>query len=813
MLPALAVEVALLLVLLVELVLLVGPPAARADIFGPISLASQSTVGEGLAPPQQADYAHDAAISGDGRYVAFDGSFGGLTGVWRRDLQTGEVQPVAVESQGDPAIGAPDAELPSISGDGRYVSFTTTAKLDPKDDTNSSPDVYVRDMEVPVYEVEGAQPCGAAGKCETAAPAGAFTLASARNGADTGLAYAEPASKLYGSLAAGRSAISADGTQVAFVTTAVSNLAHPETEATPQTPAMQVAVRNLQTKATTLVSVRYDPATGAPAVGPEGREEPVSGVEGTTTYGAVFADAQPPRMLAPTPYALTPPVGASISADGSTVAWMGRDVGEQVPTLAGEEPRPHYAEPLWRRIAEGPQALTRRVTGGAQPSAPACIASGESVLSAPQSPSDPCEGPFQTEPLSGIEGDPLVDTVPMLSGDGQTVAFLATAAPFAEGSFGIGAESRPSDLYVSNMETGLSRTLALRPLTEIAGADTENPASDASIVDFAISPDGSQVAFCTQRTIFPLGAPAYVSAPAASVGLAELFDADLSDETITRVTRGFEGGQPEHPHKPVAAGVVPYTQFDGSLSPSFSADGVTLAFSSTASNLVYGDGNTPSVESVGFDGSDAFAVSRLLFGSDPAPQEVSSAPPNPGIGPAWRLSVTASSRKDGTVALYASVPGAGVLRANASAGVLLRSARSARLRRRSGAARHRVGGAARHRAGRAAPSSKRRPPRGSRLALMRAMTVAAGGADPGSAGVTELVLRLRPAYGGLASARGGLPAMVSVTFTDGNAKVLRALVPVTFLHIERRGASRAKREPPARRASAEPTLRTGGQRR
>jgi WD40-like Beta Propeller Repeat len=797
MLPALLVELVLLLLL--------GVPAAQADIFGPISLASQSTVSEGSTPPQQADYAHDAAISGDGRYVAFDGSFGGLTGVWRRDLQTGEVQPVAVQDEADPQIGAPDAELPSISGEGRYVSFTTTAKLDPKNDTNSSPDVYVRDMDVPVYEVEGAAPCGTAGKCETAAPAGAFTLASAQNGLETGLVYAEPTSKLYGSLAAGRSAISADGKEVAFVTTAVSNLAHPETEVTPQTPALQVAVRNLETKTTTLVSVKYDPATGAPTVGPEGREEPVSGVEGATTYGAVFADAQPPRMLAPTPYELTPTVGASISADGSTVAWMGQDVGEQVPTLAGEELRPHYAEPLWRRIAEGPQAPTRRVTGGAQPSAPACIASGESVLSMPQSPLDPCEGPFQTEPLSGIEGDPLVDTVPILSGNGETVAFLATAAPFTEGSFGIGVASRPTDLYVSNMETGLSRTAALRPLTEIAGADTENAASDASIVDFAISPDGSEVAFCTQRTIFPLGAPAYVSAPAASVGLVELFDADLSDETITRVTQGFEGGQPEHPHKPVAAGVVPYTQFDGSLSPSFSADGLTLAFSSTASNLVYGDGNTPSVESVGFDGADAFVVSRLVFGSDPAPQEVSDPPANPDIGPAWRLSVTASSRKDGTVALYASVPGAGVLQANASAGMLLRSAKSARRRRTwSRPARHLADGIA------AAASSKRRHKRGSRLASVRAMTVATGGVDPSSAGITELVLRLRPAYSALAFARGGLSAMVSVTFVSKGAKALQVLVPVTFLHVERKGVGRAKPKPSAGRSAAKSAVSTGG---
>ena len=42
-------------------------------------------------------------------YVAFDGSVGGVTGVWRRDLATDAIEQVA----------GGDAELPSISEDGQ----------------------------------------------------------------------------------------------------------------------------------------------------------------------------------------------------------------------------------------------------------------------------------------------------------------------------------------------------------------------------------------------------------------------------------------------------------------------------------------------------------------------------------------------------------------------------------------------------------------------------------------------------------------------------------------------------------------------
>ncbi|MGC2375291.1 MAG: hypothetical protein WA484_15590, partial [Solirubrobacteraceae bacterium] len=607
--------------------LLVGVAPARADVFGPISLASESAV-------QQADYARDTAISGNGRYVAFDGSFGGVTGVWRRDLSTGVVEEVA----------GVDAELPSISADGQAISFTTTARLSPEDH-NEGPDVYVAEMGSEV-----------AGRPE-------YTLASAVDGSTEGLAYDAPSQPTrYGSLAGGRYALSADGRKVAFVTTAISNLAHP---AEVDTPALQVALRDLDTHTTRLVSTAYPP---------NGARQPVAAVEGSNTYGAVYAEGAQAPPFAPTEaYSAPRSLGASISADGSTVAWMGQDVGRQVQLLPGEALLAKYAEPLWRRIADGPLAPTRRVTGGSDPTSPACIASGEQAISQAASASDPCQGPFATfaeTSTPGTGAGRVGNFVPSLSADGYTVAFLATA-PLVSFGDNFGNTENQSNLYVADMHEGLTRDQALRPLTEPASGVKSDPATNAAVVDVGIAADGHEVAFTTMRTVFPLGSPAYVSAPAPVPGMVELFDVDLLDDTLTRVTTGYEGAAGEHPHEPTPPGEDAYFNLspaDGALSPSYSQDGNTLAFSSTAANLVYGDGNTPPLTvtpSRIFDGADAFTVSRVLFGSTPTEGYVSSAPPQPEVAPAWRLWATALSRADGTVLLDVEAPGAGTLRVSA----------------------------------------------------------------------------------------------------------------------------------------------------
>lgn len=710
--------------IVVAALLALSAPAA-ADVFEPISLASTT-------PFEQANRAQHPAISADGRYLAFDGSVGGVSGVWRRDLQTGTVQAVAAEDALDPALSAPDAELPSISADGRFVSFTTTAALDPVNDSNGAPDVYVRDMNV-----------------EASLP-GAFTVASAADQSSQGLSYDFGGQQSFGhgSLASGRTALSADGRRVAFITTAVSNLA--DATAT-DTPALQVAVRDLDTERTQLVSVEYDRATGAMT----GNPVPASG-EGSSKYGAVYpGGAQLPSF--PSAFNGTPPsfAGASISADGSTVAWMGQSIGKQARVLqfdpAGE---PTYSEPLWRRIADGPQAPTHRMTGGSDTANPGCPP-GELQLPQPPILSDPCQGPFDPSHATGAAGILTlanVDQVPQLSADGRTVAFLANAREIVGGNeFGAAAEAS-DDLYVVDMSDGLSRVQALRRLTELASSNISDQGRVAPIVDLAVSPDGSEVACSTLRTVFPLGSPAYVSAPAATAVAQELFDVDLDNQTLTRVTQGYDGKASE----PVNALVA---------SPSFTSDGNTLAFSSTASNLVYGDGN---------GASDAFVVKRKRFPAISVQQYVSPAPSNPATHPDWLLSVRARSRRDGSVLLEVAVPGAGKLRAGANSAVRVR-ARAAR----AGSARG----------------------RSSTTVAIRQVAAGTKTIAASSSGLTSLRLTAAPRYRGLTAKRGGLSANVGLVFTAPGHKALRAKIYVSFVRKVRPHKARRSR---AARAVASP---------
>jgi WD40-like Beta Propeller Repeat len=757
---------------LVVLALLVVSAPALADVFGPIQLASSgSLVLEGSAgSPEQALYAHDPTVSGNGRYVAFDGYFGGLAGVWRRDLQTGEVRPVAVgaEIPGSEACvssQAPcDAELPSISENGQYVSFTTTAPLAPGDDTNSAPDVYVRNM-----EISESQPCDE----ESLHPpsACAYTLVSALNGSAEGLAYEDEGSRQYGSVAAGHSAITANGQQVAFVTTAVSDLAGPGT------PALQVALRNLQTGETELVSAEYDPSTGQDQPG-----KPVSVTEGSTTIGAVYSSLTTPPFFPfnNRAYGLAPAVGASISADGSTVAWMGRDINRQALMLPDENISPTYAEPLWRRVANGSSTPTRRVTGGSQPEAPGCAASGEKALSggvAGQSLSDPCQGPFAVESKTGVWAASVGNAIPQLSGNGWKVAFLASAQLVSLGvDFGRSSEGEADDLYLANMQEGLSRNEALQPLTELASGHESEPGPDAPIVDVAVSPDGNQVAFSTERTEFPLGTPAYVSEPAAVAGMAELFDADLLDDTLTRVTGGYQGGPSERPHKTSVAGESdPYRlRTDGALSPSFSNDGNILAFSSTASNLVYGDGNTPSEEprTGSADGSDVFDVERQLFPPTQTETYVAGSPAGPAVMPTWLLGVTALRLSNGSVRLYVEVPGSGTLSAAADSAVRLVSVSHSTKRGRSSSRRARVS---------------------TKVSVLKVAS-ARKNVSAGGSGLVVLTLTLSSRYKALATSSTGLSSTVDVVFSAPGHPTLRQSLVVAFKQKTKKKAPAKKRK-------------------
>ncbi len=764
---------------------------AGADVLGPISLVSEGSV-PGAPEAQQSEYAHDSAISGDGRYVAFDGSFHGVTGVWRAELRggkvVGEIQQVA----------GGDAELPSISETGQYVSFTTNEGASLPEITyglhgeaptvqtgkQEAVNVYVRNMAIGHEQPE-------AFKTE------AFKIVSALNGSDEPLTYSDVRTER-GSVAAGRSAIDAEGNEVVFVTTAVSDLAQ-GTPAEPETPALQVAVRNLNDDTTKLVSVNRE--TGGP----------VSVQEGSVTYGAVYPDSDSstgtaPAFAPPAAYGgAMPPPGASISANGYAVAWMGTSIEQQAPLLPGEHRGPNYTEPLWRWIEPGAETPIERVTGGSDPTNPACVASGELKLPATASTTDPCQGPFVAEnghPTGGLWiGGERGNPIPQLSGSGLIVAFLSKAPLVSAGeNFGIGDAGQPSDLYVSAMVPSLTRDQALTRLTELAGGEGAPLADTAQIFDFAISPDGEQIAFTTERTQFPLGFPAFVSPPAGEAGMDELFDADLADGTLTRVTHGYAGpDEPsEAPHGQTIPGEDPYKlqPGDGALSPSFSDDGGVLAFSSTASNLAFGDGNTPPAGPL--DGSDVFAVERAEFTPLPTPQEISAAP-EAAIDPAWQLGVTALSRPDGSVVLYVRTPGAGTLSALARGSVPVAVAaaparRGRRASRSRGASRTRPD--SRDRQASAARVGTARGTHGHRQSreTVSTRTLATASERTGAASEEPVALVLEPAaqYAALAARGGGLSASVSLTFTASGHPRLRASVAVSFSRTAR-PAARARR--------------------
>jgi Tol biopolymer transport system component len=112
-----------------------------------VSVSSDGRIGNG-----ESTY---PSISGDGRFVAFtsnasnldSGDDNGVADIFVHDRETGTTERVSVNSSGEGADGESYTYFPSISYDGRYVVFMSKAGNLAPNDRNGDWDVFLRDRE------------------------------------------------------------------------------------------------------------------------------------------------------------------------------------------------------------------------------------------------------------------------------------------------------------------------------------------------------------------------------------------------------------------------------------------------------------------------------------------------------------------------------------------------------------------------------------------------------------------------------------------------------------------------------------------
>jgi hypothetical protein len=466
--------------------------------------------------------------------------------------------------------------------------------------------------------------------------------------------------------------------------------------ATVDTLPGQVFIRDLQAKTTTLVSF-------------EKKGEPK---EGGPAGGAV----------GPT----------SISADGSTVSWVSTNAPAQTRFLPGESLDSSQTYYLWRRWQE-PSAATRRVTGIADPEDPECH-EGEGVNTTDQIARGPCYGPL-TEPESSQAA--ISGAAPGLSADGYTVAFLASTSLRTD-------VAKPSslDVFLTSMRPGVTRKAGTSELTLAASGSGSRALG--SIESLAISPDGSTLALTTQRDSFVLPAPAPIGSFRPQPTTRDLYVIHLGANTLERAVLGYESGEPNE---------------SVSLEPTLSQDGSTVAFVSSASNLIYGDAN-------GFP--DAFAATVHGPGGTGAPP----AGVNAGSGgfslsaiASPELGVSVKRAKDGGVILLVETPGPGKLMARALGSIP--KAIAGKTAKKAGAS------SAAARGSKKSVKKKTAPP----VLLASASTAAR------SEGTTTLTLHLSSRYAKDLRRAGKLKAKVTIDFapTTASESKLSDEVSATFV--------------------------------
>jgi hypothetical protein len=180
---------------------------------------------------------------------------------------------------------------------------------------------------------------------------------------------------------------------------------------------------------------------------------------------------------------------------------------------------------------------------------------------------------------------------------------------------------------------------------------------------------------------------------------------------------------------------------EGVVTPSFSAEGGSLAFSSSATNLVYGAYN-----------SNVFVTSEIGSPAVAGVQQIEPVPANPFTAPRRELLASAQPGPHGSVLVYVSVPGAGTLKASARAEVPVSMTVVAK--------------------GKRARKGKR--------TILGSRVVASARVIATHEGTVELKLTSTRAYQSLVESHDGLYATVGLSFATTGEATLTSTVQATF---------------------------------
>lgn len=493
---------------------------------------------------QAAGITVNAAISPDGRYVAFmsnasslaSGDTNGATDVFVRDMVAGTTSRCSVDSTG--GQGDAGGTSPSISSDGRVAFASGSTNLVPGD-TNGVVDIFVRDPAKSTTRRESI--ADAQGNLNSTKPSisadGRYiafsSISSNLAPGDTNGAYdvfirdtvAETTTRVSVSSAGVQGngdstdpSISADGRHIAFMSNS-SNLVAGDTNA-----LMDVFVRDVTAETTTRVSLDSSGATGNdhcafPSISADGRfitfRSAASNLVTGDTNGA--QDVFVRDSL----------VGTTVRASVDSSGVQGNN-GSFISAIT-----PDGRFVVFTSLASN---LVAGDTNGVQDIFVRDLILGSTVLASVGS-------------TGGQGGGHSYNS--SISADGRQVAFQSSATNLVAGDAN-GAD----DVFVRDLAAGTTTRVS----SGAAGVD-----GDAASFNPRISPDGRFVAFVSYAANLVTG---------DTNAELDAFVRDLAEGTTLRVSIGFSGAQSDGPCDLT----------------SVSADGRYVAFSSSATNLV--DGNT-----------------------------------------------------------------------------------------------------------------------------------------------------------------------------------------------------------------------------